>query len=69
MAMSKLGYIHRNLSSETIILVPGNDGSTGVLIDLEYVKEFPADEARNKDCRTVRSVSLSLCNLTHTHEM
>jgi Fungal protein kinase len=60
LAMYRAGYIHRDLSVGNIILLPRKSDQTGyyedvgVLIDLEYTKNFPDDAGQARDVRTVR---------------
>jgi serine/threonine protein kinase len=51
--MYQLGYIHRDLSCGNILLVDGEKGPTGVLIDFEYANKFPKSDIAPHDHRTV----------------
>lgn len=61
MAMYNLGYMHRDLSCGNILLVDGENGPTGVLIDLEYTKKFPDTDGNVHDVRTVSILLFDPC--------
>jgi hypothetical protein len=51
--MYQLGYIHRDVSCGNILLMKGEKGPTGVLIDLEFANKFPRGDVALHDYRTV----------------